>query len=102
MMCHRIGLPPISTMGFGRAMGSSVRREPTPPASITAFMGVPQIDLHRISALRPDCVPRPNGYNPGSMRRHCPRLMTNLHLPALVLICSSFGVELLDGINECV
>ncbi len=27
MMCHRIGLPPISTMGFGRMSVSSVRRE---------------------------------------------------------------------------
>src|SRR4051794_26269766 len=39
MMCHRIGLPPISTIGFGRADVSSASREPRPPARITTFIG---------------------------------------------------------------
>src|SRR5215217_397803 len=39
MMCHRIGLPPISTMGLGRKTVSSERRVPNPPAKITAFIG---------------------------------------------------------------
>ena len=31
MMCHSIGWPPISTMGFGLDWGSSARRVPYPP-----------------------------------------------------------------------
>src|SRR5438874_2031860 len=38
MMCQRMGFPPISTMGFGLTAVSSVRRVPTPPARITAFI----------------------------------------------------------------
>jgi hypothetical protein len=37
MMCQSIGLPPISTIGLGRAVVSSLKREPKPPAKITAF-----------------------------------------------------------------
>ncbi len=40
MMCQRIGLPPISTIGFGRSTVSSANRVPRPPASITAFIVV--------------------------------------------------------------
>src|SRR5438270_560770 len=36
MMCHRIGIPPISTIGLGRRDVSSPRRVPNPPARITA------------------------------------------------------------------
>lgn len=36
-MCQSIGLPPISTIGFGRVEVSSLSREPSPPARITAF-----------------------------------------------------------------
>src|SRR6185369_373068 len=38
MMCHRIGRPPISTIGFGRTSVSSARRVPRPPARITHFI----------------------------------------------------------------
>src|SRR5262245_35295730 len=38
MMCQRIGLPPISTMGLGRVSVSSVKRVPRPPARMTTFM----------------------------------------------------------------
>src|SRR4051794_16773613 len=38
MMCHRIGLLPISIIGFGRMSVSSLIRVPAPPARITAFM----------------------------------------------------------------
>src|SRR4051812_18956422 len=38
MTCQRMGLPPISTIGFGRAEVSSPSREPRPPARMTAFM----------------------------------------------------------------
>jgi len=37
MMCHKMGRPPISTIGFGRNSVSSRRRVPMPPARITAF-----------------------------------------------------------------
>src|SRR3990172_11820372 len=36
-MCHRIGRPPISTMGLGREAVSSDRRVPSPPARMTTF-----------------------------------------------------------------
>src|ERR1700693_3651087 len=38
MMCQRSGLPPISTMAFGRSCDSSEIRVPMPPASMTAFI----------------------------------------------------------------
>ena len=38
MMCHKRGLPPISTMGFGFKSVSSLIRVPRPPANITAFI----------------------------------------------------------------
>ena len=47
MMCQRIGLPPISTMGFGRTEVSSEMRVPSPPARMTAF------------TARDDSLPRP-------------------------------------------
>ena len=37
MMCHRIGLPPISIMGFGLMEVSSEILVPSPPARMTAF-----------------------------------------------------------------
>jgi hypothetical protein len=38
MMCQRIGIPPISTIGFGLIEVSSEIRVPSPPARITAFI----------------------------------------------------------------
>jgi hypothetical protein len=38
MMCQRIGLAPISIIGFGLEPVSSLIREPRPPARMTAFM----------------------------------------------------------------
>ena len=37
-MCQRIGLPPISTIGFGLIDVSSASLEPKPPAKITTFI----------------------------------------------------------------
>src|ERR1035438_8113130 len=37
IICHRIGRPPISTMGLGRYSVSSRKRVPRPPHSITTF-----------------------------------------------------------------
>ncbi len=41
MMCHRIGRPPISTIGFGLRSVSSPMRVPRPPARMTAFIKGP-------------------------------------------------------------
>lgn len=38
MMCHKIGWPPISTIGLGRTCVSSASREPRPPARMTTFI----------------------------------------------------------------
>src|SRR5580693_1027787 len=38
MMCHRIGRPPTSTIGFGRNSVSSRRRVPNPPHRTTTFI----------------------------------------------------------------
>src|SRR5215471_14680402 len=42
MMCQRIGLPPISIIGFGFTVVSSAMRVPAPPASNTAFIHSPK------------------------------------------------------------
>src|SRR3954462_8743147 len=39
MMCQRIGFLPLSPIGLGLTVVSSLRREPRPPARITAFIG---------------------------------------------------------------
>ena len=38
MTCQRMGLPPISTIGFGRMVVSSDSRVPNPPAKMIAFI----------------------------------------------------------------
>lgn len=38
MICQIIGLPPISTMGFGLISVSSLIRVPNPPAKMTTFI----------------------------------------------------------------
>src|SRR5579863_2920615 len=38
MMCHKMGRPPISTMGFGRNSVSSRKRVPNPPHKMTTFI----------------------------------------------------------------
>lgn len=38
MICERIGRPPISTIGIGRASVSSLRRVPRLPERMTPFM----------------------------------------------------------------
>src|SRR3989338_6633605 len=40
MMCQRIGMPPISTSGFGRNSVSSRILVPLPPHKMTAFMAI--------------------------------------------------------------
>src|SRR3982751_1804499 len=38
MMCHKMGRPPICTIGLGLISVSSERRVPIPPARMTAFI----------------------------------------------------------------
>src|SRR2546430_15506910 len=55
MMCQRMGLPPISTIGFGLTRVSSLNLEPTPPARITAFIEkllFPQRSLRRCCGVK--------------------------------------------------
>src|SRR5690349_9682245 len=53
MMCQSIGLPPISTIGFGRATVSSDSREPRPPARMTAFIVHPPLTPRTGAELGP-------------------------------------------------
>ena len=46
MICHKIGLPPISTMGLGLRWVSSERRVPKPPAKMTAFITLAPLFLY--------------------------------------------------------
>src|SRR5215203_4846563 len=41
MMCQRIGMPPISIIGFGRSAVSSPSLVPRPPARMTVFINPP-------------------------------------------------------------
>src|SRR5262245_47773727 len=43
MMCQRIGMPPISTIGLGRTAVSSPSRVPRPPARITVRICAPRL-----------------------------------------------------------
>src|SRR6185503_5886076 len=47
MMCHRIGRPPISTIGLGRNSVSSRNRVPSPPHRMTTFIEFPPNNLLR-------------------------------------------------------
>src|ERR1700749_5020834 len=39
-MCHKIGRPPISTIGLGLVALSLIMRVPNPPARITTFISI--------------------------------------------------------------
>ena len=51
MMCQRIGMPPISIIGLGRTVVSSLKRDPVPPAKMIAFI-----------ACKPSLLPRSDAY----------------------------------------
>ena len=57
MMCHKIGRPPISTIGFGLRVVSSEIRVPSPPARMTAFTNRVRLLLRRqvFSQINLDC-----------------------------------------------
>src|SRR6516165_1370954 len=64
MMCHRTGLPPISTNAFSRWTVSSASRVPIPPARIATF-----IELRpAVSSLEP--TERPSAPHRGSLGKH--------------------------------
>src|SRR5436305_8168769 len=77
MMCHSIGLPPISTIGLGRTAVSSLSREPKPPARITAFTATQVIRGPARACVdeppacwrqRPRACPRTDDSRPGTDR----------------------------------
>ena len=61
MMCHRIGIPPISIMGFGLSEVSSPRRVPSPPARMTACTSDPLRMTLGAPRVQPDPCYGPNG-----------------------------------------
>ncbi len=77
MMCQRIGLPPISTVGLGRTSVSSARREPSPPARMPTLIWItpefsmlsPPRPAHGSGDTVPSCdLPRLQSY--GVLRVH--------------------------------
>src|SRR5438552_4181241 len=52
MMCHRIGFPPISTIGLGRRVVSSASRVPRPPASMITFIVCCTFDAVSLRLIR--------------------------------------------------
>ena len=51
MMCHKIGLYPISTMGLGLRCVSSDNLVPRPPAKITTFIYLEKSDKNIITEI---------------------------------------------------
>ncbi len=51
-MCQSIGIPPISTMGFGLTVVSSLIRVPKPPANITAFIAISDLARNESLSMR--------------------------------------------------
>src|SRR5690349_9298348 len=51
MMCQRIGLIPISTIGLGFRSVSSRKRVPRPPQRITTFIATPQPVAARVRGV---------------------------------------------------
>src|SRR3990172_5026028 len=71
MMCQRIGLPPTSTIGFGRYSVSSRNRVPSPPARSTTFMEINPRTLRLCRAASPGVLPAgPEHYPAGVSPRH--------------------------------
>src|SRR5688572_15786876 len=54
MMCQRMGLLPISIIGLGLAIDSSLMRVPAPPARITAFTVGEDNDGYSRRAMAPE------------------------------------------------
>ena len=62
MMCQSTGLPPISTIGFGRRSVSSLILVPMPPAKMTTFI------LTQLSANRRRLLERYDRHAPNRKR----------------------------------
>src|SRR6267378_3111968 len=71
MMCHRIGLPPISIIGFGLRPDSSLMRVPMPPARITHFIDLFVAHQVRVFSqkIAADPVDSPVGVMTGAHKR---------------------------------
>src|ERR1019366_8241867 len=82
-MCHRMGRPPISTMGLGRTEVSSLSRVPRPPARMTAFILPPSklrmvIDDDAATDLRASHLYLK--YDMQASGRRCPRNASTLRV----------------------
>src|SRR5919201_339801 len=92
MMCHMIGLPPISTIGFGLTWVSSLRREPNPPARMTVFIAqlsaVELLPLQRLTSasLRLDArvLGRPIQHRPDPASEVTPTIAARCVAPHVV------------------
>ena len=82
MMCQRIGLPPISTIGFGRTAVSSLSREPNPPARMTAFTGLKPSDGRTDGRGRTHTAPlrSPHSEHAASLDPHANRRILQLQV----------------------
>src|SRR5581483_11305593 len=78
MMCHRMGRPPISIIGFGLRWLSSEMRVPRPPARITVFMRLSSVPPRR-ARLIVDGAARQNPQAPALPR--APRRAMGGHDP---------------------
>src|SRR6202030_4557457 len=115
-MCHKMGRPPISTIGFGLTYVSSIILVPVPPANMTAFMfflgseHVPPSSTPLPSRLSIDTGPitfsdhktsidRPYDCN-SSLRPRCIKsyVLINLRLDAAIWTIEPPRRELCEGI----
>src|SRR4051794_40114015 len=96
MMCHRIGRPPISTIGFGRTSVSSASRVPRPPARIATF--IPQhVLLGTVQTDSIDTSSRPGGALPTN--QHSPRDPAKIAAMAGDPEIGRLSRELFDRVN---
>src|SRR5262252_978194 len=80
MMCHRIGMPPISTIGLGRAIVSSDNLVPNPPARMTVFIALFPAAPHTGSlAVVGACLERPERRRKNSAARRSRSGSCTLH-----------------------
>src|SRR5215472_672120 len=94
-MCHKIGRPPISTIGLGRIEVSSTNRVPSPPARMTAFISFPfpLPFIHTVSCPR---CPRNRSTNSVSRYLHLHGAITKEHLLSSHL-CQANHLSLFRG-----
>src|SRR6218665_3473930 len=96
MMCHRMGIPPISTIGFGRTAVSSPMRVPRPPARITVCIVPPR---HAFRPMTKPLSPVRNGLV-AALARHAPIIAILLLAMLLRLDGVGFGLPALNDPDE--